>query len=235
MDDARPDPASPGLARRAYDSLELSWIVGEAGEDRGHADADVDAGCCKSANRLQSARRWSGSRLGRPPDALVERREREVDLGAGAGGRLLEDVDVAHHERAARHDRERRPGGVQHLEAGPREPKATLSGLVRIGRGAERHLVAAPRRPPELAAENVGDVRLHPDRPSVAVVRRAVGTLFEVADVTERAPVHAAHVRVERPAKRHPPDLRQRRLARLDPILDAHASRIEHVFVRGQG
>src|SRR5687767_9140424 len=98
MDDARPDSPSACLARRVDDRLELLRIVGEAREDRGQPDADVDAGCCKPANRLESARRWRGSGLRRPPDPLVERGEREVDLRAGSAGRLLENVDVAHHE-----------------------------------------------------------------------------------------------------------------------------------------
>ena len=87
-----------------------------------------------------------------------------------------------------------------------------------------------PRRARELTPKHVGDVRLHADRPPVPIVRRAVGTLLEVTDVTERAAVHAAHVRVDRPPERHAAHLGQRRLARLDSVLGtAHLSRWTYV------
>ena len=235
VDDARPDLSRAGRARGANDGLELRGIVGEPRKDRRDSDADVDARRGEPTNRLESARGRRRARLGRPPDALVERRQREEDFGAGAPGRLLQHVDVTHDERPARHDRVRRPGGVELDEAGTRETELPLGGLVRIRRGAERHLVPIPRSARELAPKDGGDVRLDADRPPVAVVRGAVGTLLEVADVTERAAVHAAHVRVDRPPERHAAHLGQRRLARLDPVLDPHRSRIEHMFVRGKG
>ena len=188
-----------------------------------------------ATNRLEPARRRSRAGLGRPPDALVERREREEHLGARARGRLLQDVDVAHDERPTRDDRERRPGRVELDEAGACErnlPSAGWYGSVAVPSATSSRSHDAAR---ELASEHLGDVRLHADRAAVAIVRGPVGALFEMADVTERAPVHAAHVRVERPAERHPAHLRQRRLARLDPVLDAHRSRIEHMFVSEQG
>ena len=143
-------------------------------------------------------------------------------------------IDVAHDERPARDDRERRPRRVELDEAGAREPESTFGGLVRVRRRPECHLVAPPRAARELATEHLGDVRLDADRPPVAIVRRAVGALLEVADVAERAAVRAPHVRVERPLERHAADLRQRRLARLDPVLDPHRSRIEHTFDHGK-
>ena len=42
----------------------------------------------------------------------------------------------------------------------------------------------------------------------------------------------AAHVGVQRPVERHPPDAVQRHLARLLPVLDPHPGIIEHMFVR---
>ena len=83
-----------------------------------------------------------------------------------------------------------------------RVSRNSLGGLVRIGRGAERDLVPLPTTR-ELAPEHLGDVRLDPDRAPVAFVRRPVGALLEVPDVTERAAMRAAHVGVERPAERH--------------------------------
>src|SRR5262249_29625704 len=154
------------------------------------------------ADRLETAGRRCRARLGGSPDVLVERREREEDLRARPPPGLLEDVDVPYDERSACHDRERRPAGVELGEAGAREPEPAVGGLVRVGRGPERDLLALPRASGELAPEDLGDVRLDPDRASVAVVRGAVRTLLEVPDVAERAPVGTPHVRVERPTKR---------------------------------
>ena len=136
--------------------------------------------------------------------------------------RLLEHVDVAHDQRAARDHRERRRRAPEHLEARARQPVAALGRLVRVGRGADRDLLAPPRRARELAREHLGDVDLDADRAAVAVVGGPVGAQLERADVTERAAVDAARVRVERPRERHPLDAVQRAPARLLAVLDPH-------------
>ena len=82
----------------------------------------------ETADGLEPAGRWGGARLGRPPDALVERRQREEHLHTRPFGRVLQEVDVAHDERTARDDRERRPRSVELDEAGPREPKRPSAG-----------------------------------------------------------------------------------------------------------
>jgi hypothetical protein len=190
---------------------------------------------CEPAHCLEPAGRRRSAGLGRPPNLLVERRDREEHLRTSPSSRLLQEVDVAHDERAAGDDRERRPRRVQLDETCPREPEPAFGGLIRIRRGSECHLFSPPRLACELASEHVGDVRLHADRTPVAVVRRPVGALLEVAHVTERAAVCTAHVRVQRPLERHAPNLRERRFARLDSILDPHRSRIEHMFDHGKG
>ena len=98
----------------------------------------------------------------------------------------------------------RRP--AERLEASSRQPVAALGRLVGIGCRADHDLLAAPRRPCELAREYVGDVDLDPDRTAVAVVGGPVGPELERAHVTERAAVHAAGVGVQRPPERHPLD-----------------------------
>ena len=136
--------------------------------------------------------------------------------------RASEDVEIADDERPASDDRERRARRDKLGEARAREPEPSLGGLVRVGRGAERDLLALPRRRASSRAEHLGDVRLDADRAAVAVVRGTLRPLLEVPDVAERAAVDATHVRVERPPKRHAAHLRERRLAWLDPILDPH-------------
>ena len=235
MDDRGPRRARARSPRCTHDLGQPARIVGEPGQDRRDADADVDSRFGQAAHGFEPAVRWRRAGLRRPPYVFVERRNREEDLHAHTCCRLLQYVEVPDDERPAGHDRERRPGARELVEACAREPEPALRRLVRVGRGAESDLVARPGRARELAAQNVCDVRLHPDRAPVAVVRGAVGALLEVPDVTERAAVHAAHVRVERPLERHPANLRERRLARLEAVLDAHRPRIEHMFDRGKG
>ena len=162
------------------------------------------------------------ARLGRAPDAVVERRHRDVDGHLGPPGSLLEHVDIAPDERAARDDRGRGARPRELDDARPGEAVAPFGGLVRVGRGADRHLLARPGAAGELGAEDVGDVRLDADRAAVAVVGGAIGPLLEGADVTERAAVDAAGVRVQRPGERHPLDAVQRGAARLLAVLDGH-------------
>ena len=137
-----------------------------------------------------SRRRRAG--LGRPPDAASSVGTENITETSVRRRRLLQDVDVAHDQRPARDERERRPRPREHLDAGARQPVAALGGLVRVGRGADRDLLAAPRRARELAREHLGDVDLDADRAAVAVVGRPVGAQLERADVAERAAVHAA-------------------------------------------
>ena len=54
-----------------------------------------------------------------------------------------EHVDVAHDQRPARDDPERRSPRAEHLDARARQPVAALGGLVRVGGGADRDLLAA--------------------------------------------------------------------------------------------
>ena len=70
--------------------------------------------------------------------------------------------------------------------------------------------------------QDLGDVRLHADRRPVAVVRRPVRALLERPDVTERAAVDAAHVRVQRPLEAHALHRVEGALAGLFAILDPH-------------
>ena len=200
VDDAGPDAARSRRTSRGHNCLELFGPVGEPWQDRSHSDPDLDASIRERADRSQAARRRCRARLGGAPDALVERGEGDVNADRHFARRRPEDVDVADDERAARDDRERRPRGRELPDARPCEPEPRFSRLVRIGRGAERDFVVFPGRARELAAEHLGDIWLDANRPAVPIVGRAICALLEVPDVTERAPVHAAHVRVERPA-----------------------------------
>ena len=212
--------------------LELLGRVGEAGEDRRHADADVDARVGERADRAQTARRRRG-----PGSVVRQTRSSSV-------GRETYTLTGTSRAAAARTSRSRTTSGPRvtiengvpddasspmHARVSRNRPSAGWYGSVAVPSATSSR---CHERSGELAAEHLGDVRLDADRAAVAVVRRTVGALLEVPDVTERAAVRAAHVRVERPPERHAADLRERRLARLDPVLDPHQTRIEHMFDR---
>src|SRR5436190_1906126 len=71
---ARPQPGGSGGAGCLDDLLEQLGAVGQPGEDRGHADADVDARRGQLFDRPQPLSGMRGARLGLPPDLVVERR-----------------------------------------------------------------------------------------------------------------------------------------------------------------
>ena len=231
VDGARPDRAGTGLARGAR-----RRPASCSGRRRGRGGSAPSRRRRRCLHRRARGSRAACSTGGAVPGSVV-RHTRSSSVGretytldrdlARCGG---EDVDITHDERPARDDRERRARRDELGDACAGEPELSLGGLVGVGRGAERDLLSLPRPARELTAQHLRDVRLHADRAAVAVVGGTIGALLEVPDVAERAPVHAAHVRVERPPERHPADLRQRRLARLDPVLDPHRSRIEHMF-----
>ena len=178
-----------------------------------------------SASARTARRRLAGGAV--PGSVVRQTRSSRVGretytLTCTSAAAAREHVEVSDDERAAGDDRERRPRRGELDDARAREPEPSFGRLVRIRRGAERDLLVLPRASGQLAPEHLGDVRLDADRAPVAIVGRTVGALLEVPDVTERAAVRAAHVRIERPAERHAANLCERRLARLDPVLDAH-------------
>ena len=146
-------------------------------------------GAVPGSVRRQISCRASGSRTSRRPSR--------------AARGCAEHVEVADDHRAARDDRERVRGVGRAPRCTRASAVAALRRLVRIGRRADHDGLALPRRSRQLAAQHLGDVRLHPDARAVAVVRRAVGAPLERTDVTERAAVDAAHVGVERPPEAH--------------------------------
>ena len=105
VEDGRPDVVRAGLARGPDGLGELLRPVGEAGQDRRDRDVRADACVDEATDDLEPLAGRCRARLGRAPDAVVERRHRDVDGHLGPPGGLLEHVDVAPDERAARDDR----------------------------------------------------------------------------------------------------------------------------------
>jgi hypothetical protein len=131
----------------------------------------------------------------------------------------MDKLTDTHDERATGDDRERVPALVEGLQAAAREPETALGRLVGIGGGADRDGFTSPGALREYRPEDLDDVRLHPDAPSVTIVRGPVCTPLERAHVAERAAVRAAHVRVQRPLERHPGDGIERGPAGLEAVI----------------
>ena len=202
-------PASRG--RPTTRSIELGWSERPGRSGAIPTEARTPAST-SSFERAQPLARRRGARLGRPPDVVVDGRHRERDRDVGARAASASSVGVADDQRAARDDRER-----VRRRAAPRCTRGSAgSGPRRAGTGRSRRRSRSrsprpARRARARRAQALGDVHLDPDRRAVAVVGRPVGALLERADVTERAAVDAAHVRVERPVERHALDAVQRR------------------------
>src|SRR5262249_49562845 len=70
IEHVRPDRARAGVAGRLDDVGQELRLVGEARQDRGHADAGLDAGRPKDRERPESLSWRRRVRLGETPDAL---------------------------------------------------------------------------------------------------------------------------------------------------------------------
>ena len=224
VEHVRPDAARARRPRLPDDLGEELRVVGEPRQERCERDPRVDPRVGEDAHRLEPSARRRRAGLGGAPDPLVERRHRERDVHLRADGRLGEDVGVAPRHRPAGDQRERGAGAAELADAGAREPVARLGRLVRVGGSADRDALVLPGGASELASQDFGDVDLDADRTAVAVVRRPVGPGLERPDVTERAAVRAARVRVERPREGHPLDAVQRGAAGLLAVVDPHAT-----------
>ena len=222
VEDGSPDVMRTRLARRPDRLGELLRPVGEAGQNRRHGDIRADTRVDEPSHDLEPLARRRRTRLGRAPDPVVQRRHRNVDGHLCPLCSLLEHIDIAPHEWPARDDRGRGARPRELDDARPGEAVAPFGRLVRVGRGSDRHLLARPRSAGELGTEDVGNVELDANRAPVAIVRGTIGPLLEGADVTERAAVDAAGVRVQRPGEWHSLDAVQRRAARLLAVLDGH-------------
>ncbi len=212
-------PASRAAATTR--SIWLGWSE-RPGRSGGHPHRGVHACLDESRERSQPLARRRSAGLGRPPDIQVDRRHRERDVHLGDRRSSGEQCCVANDQRPTRDDRERIRRVPQHLDTRARQMETALRGLVGIGRGADRDLPSVPPGAGELAAQHVGDVRLDSDRGAVPVVRRTVCSLLEGADVTERAAVHATHVRIQGPFEGHPAHPVESDAARLLAIFDSH-------------
>ena len=97
-----PQPRGAGGASSLDHRLETVRAIGEARQNGRHADADVDAGGDQLLDGTQSLLRMRGAWFGPAPDVVIERRDAESDVEAGATRELGQYVDVADDHRSAR-------------------------------------------------------------------------------------------------------------------------------------
>jgi hypothetical protein len=135
----------------------------------------------------------------------------------------VRDNSIADDHRPLGDETDRRTRACQRFDGAARQAVVPFDRLVRIGGGAERHLLARPRRLVQLALQDLDEVRFDEDHRRELVV----GIHFELdviaAGEAVVAAVGAAAIGIERPLERHAFDAVQRRPA--DDLLVASGVR----------
>ena len=183
-------------------AFELRARRGEAGDDRRHQDAGVDARVDQFAHRAQPLQRVAPcparacARRPRPPSArscrpcsdAARARSASTSLSRTTIGPLVTS-----------------PTGVRpRVSASNRAPcqlVVAFDRLIRIGGRAERHLVALPRRTIEFALKHLHEVALHEDDRRELVTRVQLELRVIPAGEAVVAGVRAAAVRIQRPVR----------------------------------
>ena len=112
-----------------------------------------------------------------PPRVFVDGRHAHVDRACARRARAPSSTSLS---RTTIGPFVMRPNGVRPRASASidraRQLVVPFDRLIRIGRGAERDLLARPRRPIELAREHLDEVLLHEDDRRELVVRRSSRT-----------------------------------------------------------
>ena len=168
VEPTRPHARRPRRTRSPHDLFQNRPRVRHAGDDRRDPDADVDAGFAQRAHRLEALLRVRRAGLELTPLLLLERGDRDVDANFHTACRPRQHVEIAHDQRPARDDVERREELAQRLDRAARQAIPRLGRLVGIGGGADRDGFALPRLARELRAQLRDEVRLHAHDGAVA-------------------------------------------------------------------
>ena len=146
--------------------------------------------------------------LGVAPRLLVERRDREVRREVGALRDLLHQVDVAEKQRRLGQNGAGIREVAHRLPDPAHELVAALDPLVRVGVRAQRDVLALPRRPPELDAQELRHVDLDDDLPLEVLAGVEIQVGMGGASEAVCAGMRASSIGVDRPPERHPRTLR---------------------------
>ena len=150
--------------RRAEERGQLLPAVGDAGNDGGREEADVEPGGGQATEGAEPRVRGGGAGLDAPDEPSFEGGERDVNLQRVPLGELDQEVGVAGDERRLGDDAEVEPAvREQRLEQPAGDPETAFGRLVGIGGGADDDGRAVDARGIEGAAENAGRVDLDED------------------------------------------------------------------------
>jgi hypothetical protein len=105
VEHARPQAGGPRGAGSLHHRLEAIRPVGQAGDDRRHADPDVDPGRDQLLDRTQPLPRMRGAGLSAAPDVVINSGDAEGDVQVGAPCKVGQHVEVAHDHGSARDHR----------------------------------------------------------------------------------------------------------------------------------
>ena len=138
--------------------------VGDAGNDGGHEEADVEPGGGQAAEGAKPCIRGGGAGLDAPDEPSLEGGQRDVNLQRVPLGELDQEVGVPGDERGLGDDAEVEPAvRDERLQQPAGDPEAAFGRLVGIGGGADDDGRAVDARGIERAAEDGGRVNLDED------------------------------------------------------------------------
>jgi len=164
-----PQRRGPVVFRRIHDLSQLRFPIGQAGQHRGEEHRGGNAGLRHSPQRLQPPGRRRNVGFDLAGDAGIERGDAEADAHPRTPGQPLEDVDVTHDHRGARHQGDGCAGLAQDLEELPGDLVCGLGGLIGVGGRADLDLLPRPRWMGELAPQDLRGVDLDEDARAPAV------------------------------------------------------------------
>jgi hypothetical protein len=120
-----------GLLRRLQHGFE--FMVVQAGNDGGEADADRASRICQAADRLQPLGGRGGARLHRPRQLAVQRGDGDEGRGQTAPPHVAQDVGVARDQHRLGDDAERVVEALHDLQDRTGRIRFALDRLIGVG------------------------------------------------------------------------------------------------------
>ena len=175
----------------------------ESRNDRCHQHASLDTRLAKLSDGAQTLKRVRRAGFERGPCAFINRWHADTHRAAGFLPKFGQQISVTDDHRTLRDETDRCSRGDERLQRAARQLVVTFDRLVGIGRGADGHLLARPRRLVELAAQHFRKIRLHEDDRREVIARPQLELRLIPAREAVVAGVRAAAIRVQRPVEGH--------------------------------
>ena len=125
----------------------------------------------------------------------------------------MQHVAIAHDHWPFCDQPDRRAAARERFDGLPGEPVLPLDGLIWIGRSAERHQLARPRRAIELTPQHLDQVAFHENHGREVIVRIHFELDVIAPGEAVVTPVRASAIRVEGPMEGHALHTIERRAA----------------------